>query len=785
LTEKKRRKSRIKKANAASATSGGRIPTREQILQFITDNPDRTGKRDLAKAFGIKGDARIALKKLIRELQDEGLLIKSGKRLSKPGELPPVGLIDIITRDRDGGLLATPVQWDETTNGSPPSISVRIDRKNRGQTAGVGDRVLARLMRNPGTGIDYSAKIIKRLEKRSDTVLGVLRVAQSGQIKEIRLEAIQKRQPEVEIQHDTLGEAKDGDLVEVEISKSGRYGLKRGKIVRVIGSVSGEKAASMIAIHANEIRHIFPDEVTREAKNIQALKPGDSKSHEDWRDLPLITIDPADAKDHDDAIFAEPDENQESGGADGHIVYVAIADVSYYVRPGSEMGKEALLRGNSTYFPDQVVPMLPERISNDLCSLREDEIRPALAVRMVFAADGKKVKHGFHRILMKSHAKLAYAQAQAAIDGSPDTRGKSLLKPVLAPLWEAYACLKRCRDHRQPLELDLPERKLILNKDGTVDRVMVPDRLDAHKLVEEFMIQANVAAAETLERRKQPLIYRAHDVPSLDKLEKLREFLKSMNISLAKTGALKPMQFNAILATVRDSDKEELVNQVVLRSQSQAEYSTQNVGHFGLNLSRYAHFTSPIRRYADLTVHRALIAALGLGEGATDREEEAQLTEIAAEISLTERKSMQAERETVDRLIANHLASHLGESFHGRINGVTRAGLFVTLADTGADGFVPISMLGDEYFHFDETSYSVIGENSKLSFQMGQEVEVKLVEAAPVAGALRFEMLSEGKKSDRLPRSRNTNRNTSGGYRNRGRSGAPRGGPAGGRRKRH
>ena len=753
VSKKKRLERGAQKANRAGLKNGA-IPSREQVLNYIAENPARSGKREIARAFGVKGDGRIILKSILAELYSEGLLVKDGKRIARPNDLPPVTVIDIVTRDSDGGLLAVPVKWDESQQGKPPKISVHQDRKKPGPNAGVGDRVLARLSKQGDSGLEYNAKALKRLEKDTDLVLGVLRITDTDGSKEIRLEPTQKRQAEVEIFADALGDAKDGDLVEVETLKSSKYGLKRGRVKRVVGSLASEKAASMIAIYANEIRHIFPDEVIKEAEETKAITFDPASKYEDWRDLPLITIDPADAKDHDDAIFAEPDVNQESGGEDGHIIYVAIADVSAYVRSTTAMGGEALLRGNSVYFPDQVVPMLPEKISNNFCSLRENEERPALAVRMVFAADGRKIKHEFHRIFMRSHRNIAYPDAQNAIDGVINDIAAPIFDTVLKPLWAAYECLKRGRNRRQPLELDLPERKILLKEDGTVDRVIVPDRLDAHKLVEEFMIQANVAAAETLEQKRQKLIYRIHDSPSLEKLEKLREFLHSMDITLAKPGSLRAEHFNAILSRVVDSDKEELVNQVVLRSQSQAVYSPDNIGHFGLHLDRYAHFTSPIRRYADLTVHRALVGALGLGEGGITREEEARLVEIAAEISVTERAAMQAERETKDRLIAGHLSDQLGERFMGRINGVTRSGLFVTLADSGADGFIPISKLGDEYFHFDEVSYSLYGEDSATSYQMGQMVEVKLVEAAPVAGALRFEMLSDGVKSARLPSSR-------------------------------
>ena len=454
-----------------------------------------------------------------------------------------------------------------------------------------------------------------------------------------------------------------------------------------------------------------------------------------------MTIDPADAKDHDDAVYAEPDPDEKNPG--GFIATVAIADVAAYVTPRSQLDREALKRGNSVYFPDRVVPMLPERISNDLCSLKELVDRPALAVRMIFDAEGRKISHTFHRIMMRSHARLSYPQAQAAIDGATDEKTAPILDTILKPLWAAYAVLKRGRDAREPLELDLPEKKILLTPEGKVDKVVIPPRLDAHKLIEEFMIQANVAAAETLERKKQPLIFRIHDAPSLAKQETLREFLRTMDISLARGAELRPNQFNHILKRVEGSEQQDLVNQVVLRSQSQAEYNPANIGHFGLNLHRYAHFTSPIRRYADLIVHRALISALGLGPDGLTPDEEAALPEIAALISTSERRAMAAERDTVDRLIAHYLADKVGSSFEGRVQGVTKAGLFVSLATYGADGFIPISTLGDDYYLYDETNHALSGERSGKGFRLGDVVEVRLVEALPVAGALRFEMLSE------------------------------------------
>jgi ribonuclease R len=530
------------------------------------------------------------------------------------------------------------------------------------------------------------------------------------------------------------GGAHEGDLVAVDVEAGSRFGAPRAKVRERLGSLRSEKAVSLIAIHTHGIPDAFPPAVLAEA---EAAEPATMAHREDWRALPLVTIDPPDAKDHDDAVHAAPDPDPQNQG--GHIVTVAIADVGWYVRPHSPLDREALKRGNSVYFPDRVVPMLPERISNDLCSLRPHVERPAIAIRMAIDAKGRKKSHSVHRIMMRSAARLSYQQAQDAIDGRPDEVTDPLLGPVLRPLWAAYAALKAARRAREPLDLDLPERKIVLDHHGHVERVVVPPRLDAHRLIEEYMILANVAAAEVLIAAKTPLVFRVHDTPSLEKLAALREFLTSLDLSLPKAGNLRPANFNRILERVAGTEHAAVVNEVVLRSQAQAEYAADNYGHFGLNLRRYAHFTSPIRRYADLIVHRGLIRACKLGPGGPPEHLTVEeLGEVGAAISAAERRAMAAERETVDRLIAHYLADRVGATFSGRISGVTQAGLFVVLDETGASGFVPARTLGREYFSYDEGRRLMIGEESGEAFRLGDPVEVKLVEAAPVAGPLRF-----------------------------------------------
>ena len=725
------------------------FPDRQAIVAFIKANHGKVGTREIAREFGLKNADRVELKRMLRELADEGIIKKQRHKVSEPDTLPPTLLADITGRDSDGELIAAPAEWDEVESGEPPKILIEMPRRPKpGTAAGVGDRALLRIERtDEDEGPAYRGRIIKVIDKAKSRILGVFRSLPEGGG---RLVAVDKKfaDRELNIAKTDTGGAQDGDLVSVDLVRSRGFGLASGRVKEKLGSVKSEKAISLIAIYAHEIPLQFSAAAVREAK---AAEPANLKGREDWRDVPLVTIDPPDAKDHDDAVHAQADDDPNNKG--GFIVNVAIADVSFYVRPGTALDRDALDRGNSVYFPDRVVPMLPERISNNLCSLVPGEPRGALAVRMVLGPDGRKRSHSFHRILMRSAAKLSYAQAQAAIDGRPDDTTGPLLDPILKPLYAAYACAKRARDERDPLNLDLPERKILLKSDGTVDRVVVPERLDAHKLIEEFMILANVAAAEMLEKKSLPLIYRVHDEPTLEKVHALSEFLETLDIPFTKSGALRPTLFNRVLAQLEGHDYFPLVSEVVLRAQAQAEYSSENYGHFGLNLRRYAHFTSPIRRYADLVVHRALVRALGLGEGALpDSETPESLSEVAAHISLTERRAMKAERETVDRLIAHHLADRIGASFQGRVSGVTRAGLFVKLSETGADGLIPIRSLGTEYFNYDEGRHALVGTRSGTMYQLGDVVDVRLIEAAPIAGALRFELLSS--ESESGPRER-------------------------------
>ena len=711
----------------------GTLPSREAVLEAMAQQPHLDGKRDLYKYFGIHGDLKTPFKVLLKEMEGEGFIARTRKAIRRTATLPQVTSLDIPADADPDNLHAYPSQWNDD-EGEKPRVAV-LQPKGARVVPAPGDRILARIDAGDGPLPDYTAKPMKILDKPRRGQIGIVRLDEDG----ARLIPVDRKLKEMRIDTGDLAGAKDGDLVEVSTKLTGRLMIPKAKVAEIIGNPNSEGAVSMIAIHNLEIPYRFPTSVAKEAEDAGEVS---LKGREDWRHIPLITIDPPDAKDHDDAVYAEPDTDANNPG--GHIVIVAIADVAAYVRPGTALDREAYLRGNSVYFPDRVVPMLPERISNDLCSLKQGENRPSLAVRMVFDAEGRKKRHSFHRIVFRSAAKLSYQQTQAAIDGRPDDQTGPLLEPIIKPLYRAYETMAKARDKRGPLDLDLPERKIILDTKGMVADVRTPERLEAMRLIEEMMIAANVAAAETLEKHKTALLYRVHDTPSREKLEALRAFLASLDLSFAKSEAVRPTDFNRVLGKARDNGRVQQVSEMVLRSQAQAEYAHENYGHFGLNLDRYAHFTSPIRRYADLIVHRALITALKLGEDGLTEGEIARLPAIATHISGTERRAMLAERETADRLLAQFLAGKIGSEFDGRISGVTRSGLFVRLTETGADGFIPASTIGADYYRYVEDLQAMVGDRTGESFRIGDSVRVRLLEAAPIAGALRFELLSDG-----------------------------------------
>ncbi len=709
-----------------------RIPDKEELRDWMAENPEASGLREIARAFGLKGGARRELKALLAEMAEEGL-VAPRRRGGRRAGLPPVGLLDVLAPDAGGDLFARPKDWPE----GEPVPRVLVVARPGGPALGEGDRILAKLMAVRAEDHDYQARVIRKLERAGPKrLLGIFRKgAEGGRLLAIdRGSDLEWRIPAGE----AMG-AKDGELVEAEQTAPPRMGLRKARVVAVLGDPSAPKSVSLIAIHQHGIPDEFPDSVLAEA---EGMEEAGMAGREDLRDLPLLTIDPSDARDHDDAVCAARDEDPANPG--GFVVWVAIADVAHYVRPGGALDREARKRGNSTYFPDRVVPMLPERLSGDLCSLHEGVERAVLALRMVFDAQGDRRDFRFTRGMMRSRASLSYHQAQAAFEGRFDEATEPLAG-MLGDLHAAWKATVQAREARQPLDLDLPERQIVLSDEGQVLSVAFRDRLDAHRLIEEFMVQANVAAAEALIAARSPLLFRVHEEPPPDKLEALRELAVNSGFTLAKGQVLQTRHLNALLAQAEGSAFDELINMATLRSMTQAYYSLDNLGHFGLALRHYAHFTSPIRRYADLVVHRALISAHrwrpdARADGLSGEDIE-RLGETAEAISQAERRSMMAERETTDRYLAAWLTDRVGAEFDGRIAGVARFGLFVKLDETGADGLVPIRSLGDEFFHHDAEAQRLTGERSGQVLGLGQRVRVKLTEAEALTGGLLLEML--------------------------------------------
>jgi ribonuclease R len=716
----------------------------KQIIDFISGRREAVGIRNIM--IGINTKDRNGVKEAIKELEKVGKIERShGKKYILSGRLPRVSVIEVVGTDEFGEAIARPLNWNRKD--APPLIYINSDKnsKTRRAALGKGDRALVRL--EPTQDHNYNASVIKRIGIAPKTILGIYQESSEGGV--LKPTDRKNRFDFIVLQKNTNG-AKSGDLVLAEIEVGRKLGRGSATITEILNldkpvGNKGNQPYTKIALHDHDIPYIFSDLAIEKAENSMAAPPD---NRHDFRDIALVTIDDEDARDFDDAVFAEPDTDKKNPG--GWHLIVAIADVAWYVRPGDELDQAAFERGNSVYFPDQVIPMLPEALSNGWCSLIPNEERPCLAVDMWIDVNGGALRHQFRRGLMRSHARLTYNQVQGAVEGALDDLTTPLLETVIKPLYGAYDALSRERLNREPLALDLPEKKILLDKKGIVNEVRTRPRHDSHKLIEEFMIAANVAAATTLEEKTQPCLYRIHDEPPLKNLENYRNFLKEIGFSLSKGQVLMPRNFNQILKQAKDGEFFDAISQMTLRSQSQATYSGKNSGHFGLALRRYCHFTSPIRRYADLVVHRALISGLNLGEGALP-DKPIDTEKIGEYLSITERRASVAERDVVDRFSAAYLSGRTGEIFSGKINGVTKFGLFVTLNNIGADGLVPIRTLTDDYYNFDGKQMALKGSRTGQVFHLGMQIQVILKEANPVSGSLVLEIPNSNNQRNSSP----------------------------------
>ncbi len=712
------------------------LPSRKQILDFIATSDQPAGKREIARAFGLSGQTKIDLKRLLKDMADEGLIDSSpGRAFHQAGGVPKVTVLRVAQVDESGNVFAVPEQWHAET--PPPRL--RVIERGRRSALGMGDRVLARTEEK---GQGWLAHPLKKLARSAELTLGV--VKQEGE--RFWLSPVDKRERR-ELFISDLKDAEPGDLVLCEVT--GRPPRVSARVDAVLGDPFAPRSFSLIAIHKHGLPHEFSQEAIDEAHRVSTLPLGE---REDLTHLPIVAIDPEDARDHDDAIWAAPD------GEGGWNAIVAIADVSFYVRPGSELDREARARGNSVYFPDRVVPMLPEELSADICSLKAGEPRAAMACHLKIAKDGTLKSWRFTRAKICVTANIAYEDAQTVIDNTededrievssptcsmPSIEGpvpQELVEMALKPLWGCWRALFAARKKRDPLELDLPERRVMLDEKGRIASIAPRDRLDAHRLVEDFMIAANVAAARALEAKKSPVMYRVHEPPSREKLVALKDYLSTFGIEFSLGQVIKPGTFNRIIERVGDADGREEIMEQLLRTQMQARYAPERLGHFGLALGTYAHFTSPIRRYADLLVHRSLVKAYKLGDGALPPGDEERFEQIGEQISMLERRAMEAERETIDRYVAAFLADQVGQLVECRITGVQPFGFFATVEDLGGDGLLLAKDLGTEYFRYDEAARALVGDESGDAYRVGQRLTLRLAEANPISGSLRFEL---------------------------------------------
>jgi ribonuclease R len=703
------------------------LPSREEIRAFLATAQGRVGKTEIARAFGIPTERRPELRQLLSEMKADGAAAPVGRKTFRaPERLPDTAVVEVTGTDPDGDPIARAVEW-----GGPGRPVIYMHKERRGQAAlAPGERVLAQLRHISGE--KYEGRTLKRLAA-SGEAKRVLGIFSPGRI----TPTDRRHKAEWAVPAGEAMGAQEGEIVLAEaLPAMGHGGLRPARVVERLGMSGEARSVSLICIHAHGIPDVFPAEAVVQAERARAVRLG---KRTDLREVPLVTIDGEDARDFDDAVFAEPNG---PGGESGWKVLVAIADVAHYVTADSALDREAWARGNSVYFPDRVVPMLPEALSNGWCSLKPLEERGCLFVEMRFDKAGTKTGHSFGRGLMRSAARLTYEEVQAHQDAGTEPEG--LAEGHVGRLYGAFRALLGARERRGTLDLDLPERRVMLDAEGKVTAVVPRPRLDSHRLIEEFMVAANVCAAEELERLSQPCMYRIHAPPSEEKLKALREFLSTLDLSLNPAGQLHPRDFARLLDAVRDRPEARMVNETVLRSQSQAAYEPDNLGHFGLALARYAHFTSPIRRYADLLVHRALIRGLKLGPDGLTEGEAARFPETGEHITATERRAAAAERDAVDRYLAAYLADRVGATFATRISGIHPFGLFVTLVETGASGFVPMKALPQDHWLVEEGNRRVMGRHSRQVLSLGDEVEARLREANAATGSLVFELLLGG-----------------------------------------
>lgn len=704
------------------------VPSREYILQTLAGQGVPVAERELERLLNISAEEREGFSRRLGAMERDGEIMRNRR-----GAICVVDKLDLIRGRVQGhpdgfGFLIR--------DDAGPDIFLGPKEMDKVLH---GDRVVARLSGTDRRGRP-EGKIVEVLERAQQRLVGRLYsehgvlfvVAEDKRISQDFLVPL----------NETHG-AQPGQVVMVElITQPSRQSQPVARVVEVLGNYADPGMEIEIALRKHDLPYVFAQEVERLAEKFpDGVTEADRRGREDLRDLPLVTIDGETAKDFDDAVYCEPQ------GAGGFRLIVAIADVSHYVRHGDALDREALKRGNSVYFPRRVIPMLPERLSNGLCSINPEVERLCVACDMKIDARGDIKSYRFYPAVMRSHARLTYTLVAAMLEGADDeaARKHRRLLPQLQSLYKLYKLLAKARERRGAIDFETIETQMIFNAQGKIERIVPVKRNDAHRLIEECMLAANVCASDFLREHDHPMLYRIHEGPTPEKLTALREFLKGFGYNL--TGGDEPhaLDYAKLLAKIRDRPDAQLLQTAMLRSLRQAVYSPDNVGHFGLAYESYTHFTSPIRRYPDLLVHRSIKAAL-----AGKRYEPGDWHELGARCSMTERRADDATRDVEAWLKCYYMQDKVGETFEGSISGVTAFGAFVALDGVYVEGLVHISELGADYYHFDAAKHHLLGERTGRRFRLGDRLRVQVARVDLETSKIDFVLAAERQPAVKL-----------------------------------
>lgn len=735
------------------------IPSRELILQHLSERGSPAAREELVAEFGLTTDEQLeALRRRLRAMERDGQLI-----YTRRGTYAPVDKLDLIrgriSGHRDGFGFLVPDDGSDDLFLSPAQMRLVFD----------GDRALARV-----SGLDRRGRregaIVEVIERAHETIVG--RYFEEAGIGFVEADN-PKIQQEVLVTPGRTAGAKIGQFVEIKITHwpTARF-QPQGDIVEVIGNYMAPGMEIDVALRSYDIPHVWPEAVLKEARKLKPeVEDKDKENRVDLRHLPFVTIDGEDARDFDDAVYCEKNSGRWKLFSGGWKLYVAIADVSHYVKVGSALDEEASRRGNSVYFPERVVPMLPEELSNGLCSLNPQVDRLAMVCEMSMSKSGELIDYQFYEAVIHSHARLTYNKVSAMLEQPKSSEGKALREeykqvlPHLKELYALYQVLLAARHERGAIDFETQETRIVFGAGRKIAEIRPTQRNDAHKLIEECMLAANVATARFMLDHDIPSLYRVHDGPPAERVEKLKAFLGELGLTLhkGKQGPV-PKDYQKLLASIQGRPDFHLIQTVMLRSLSQAVYSADNNGHFGLNYEAYTHFTSPIRRYPDLLVHRAIrsvirskretkhvqrAGAASMPKARIYPYDEAALEKLGEQCSMTERRADEATRDVVNWLKCEFMQDRVGETFEGVITAVTGFGLFVELKDIYVEGLVHVTALPGDYYHFDPVHHRLAGERSGRSFRLGDSVAVKVMRVDLDERKIDFE-LSEG-KADKAP----------------------------------